>query len=62
MTDRPALDEIEITEEMIEAARAALRSYYLGMDVYDLSSECLSQVYRAMEEVRSKFERPDRGI
>jgi hypothetical protein len=58
MTDRPALDEIDVTHEMIEAARAVLRPYYLGMDVYDLSFECLSQVYRAMGEARAKFEQP----
>jgi hypothetical protein len=58
MSERPALEEVQVTEEMIDAARAALRPYYLGMDVYDLSFECLSQVYRAMGEARAKFEQP----
>jgi hypothetical protein len=47
--DRPADDEIEITEEMIEAGASVLRQYYAyGADPEDLA--CMA--FEAMDRVR----------
>lgn len=52
--DRPTLDEIEITPEMISAANDVLREHYMGDRVYDLRDPCLMQMYRAMPESRPR--------
>jgi hypothetical protein len=50
--DRPVLNEIEVTPEMLEAASAFLAEYYLGDGAYDLRDPCLAGMYRVMERVR----------
>ena len=51
-------DEIEITPEMIEAARDVLDERYFGDGVYDLSDRVLAHLFRAMEEAQPLSSRP----
>jgi hypothetical protein len=51
MTDRPVLDEIEVTEEMIEAGVDALNGHYLDLispHHGDLPATVVCDVFRAM--------------
>jgi hypothetical protein len=54
LADRPAIDasEIEVTPEMIEAARTELDRGYWGDGRYDLGDDRISAIFSAMIAAR----------
>jgi hypothetical protein len=46
------VENTKVTEEMLDAGRGAIEKYYLGNSEYLIGSECLSDVFIAMDAVR----------
>ncbi len=47
--------EVEVTEEMIDAARVVAQEFYYGNGEYALTDECLSRMFSEMLRVCPKF-------
>lgn len=54
MPDSTKNPEVDVTEEMLSAARHVLMENYLGLDVYDLRDPILAEIYREMDKSRHK--------